>query len=59
MLVGDWVQNEDRISVKEEKLNLLERLYSVMNYDSFTAEIFGKRSKKVDASGYSFPVSFC
>lgn len=55
ILIGDWATIDHKISVKPETLNLIERVYSVYGFNKFTAEVFGKNSNKVNASGYTFP----
>lgn len=58
VLVGDWVTVQDEIEVINKKLNIIERVYSVYPFKSFSAEVFGKDSNKVNASGYTFPLAF-
>lgn len=56
--VGDQADLQSPLRVKKESLNLIQRIYSVYPFSGFHAEVFGKHGLKVNASGYSFPVSY-
>jgi hypothetical protein len=58
--VGDTNKNcnIDSLNVYKDRINLIERIYSAGNYTRFCGEVFGKRANKVNASGYTFPLTF-
>lgn len=58
VVVGDWGRIGEKIAVIKKRLNIIERIYSTGPFGGMTAEVFGSPSWKVNASGYTFPVSF-
>lgn len=58
IMIGDPVANSNEINVSNQRLNIIERIYSVHPFGNYFGEVFGKQLNKVNASGYTFPVSF-
>jgi len=56
--VGEQIDLTAPLVIKEEKLNIIQRVYSVYPFENIHCEVFGKHGYKVNASGYSFPVSY-
>ncbi|MBN1618282.1 hypothetical protein JW887_02980 [Candidatus Dojkabacteria bacterium] len=58
ILVGDWESQDDKIITSEKYLNIIQRIYSSSGKpDLFSGEVFGSTSDKVNASGYTFPIT--